>query len=710
MFGVLAAALLLFGAYLYMSYEKTLYCWDSANYSTLTGYSYQLFFPRNSPTASFRPIDGLWHVQKSFGAEYNLLCTVPLIFFQRVFGQSRTVFILAITFCYFIPYCIAWGLVATRLFTVSRRWVFWGMVVLSVLIPLSWMSVTYGYPDVGASALLGFAVYFYLLDVELKSLRQCIGIGLILFLLPLFRRHYVFGVTAFFAAAILQHLYLLIAQVRQDPRSLGGALLREIGRFCLLGGVLIGALYLLARPFVELIAGHNYFNLYQSYMFSPDKGLALFASAYGLILCAAAVCGYVLGFLVKVFHKPQGMFITILAIITIVQWLFVVQQPGIHYTTHFNPFIALGMLAVFAAASQVLRGGLKAVVFVLGSALLLYRFLIGFGVLAPFDSPDPAGALMAKNPPIVRRDYEELKRLIEDLRRDAPLNATIHAAASSFALNAEIVRNGEMEFYGVDKVRLRFPNTPDVDSRDWFPLEPLLKADYVITANPVQYCVRPDEQKIVRLVVDAFDQGVPITKDFTPFPSTYTLESGATVRVYRRNKPTEFSLALRELTRQEGMFPTRPGRQASWISLDHDHRIVIETDKSKPFKVVFASPDPNEPLEAAKRTERKRTIAYLDAPENGTMREVHSGNMYSGGPWMGQEVTLRTALADRKTGTRLAEGNPITVKPGGELSVPIPAAPAGVSRPYLLLEVTVPETVLPVKEIGSFTLEMLTVR
>ena len=43
-----------------------------------------------APDDRFRPVVGVKEVYKSFGAEYNLLFTLPIVPFQKVFGQSRT--------------------------------------------------------------------------------------------------------------------------------------------------------------------------------------------------------------------------------------------------------------------------------------------------------------------------------------------------------------------------------------------------------------------------------------------------------------------------------------------------------------------------------------------------------------------------------------------------------------------------------------------
>lgn len=189
-------------------------------------------------------------------------------------------------------------------------------------------------------------------------------------------------------------------------------------------------------------------------------------------------------------------------------------------------------------------------------------------------------------------------------------------------------------------------------------------------------------------------------------PGTYTLENGATARIYRRNKPTDIALALRELTREEGLFPSRPGRQKPWLSLDKDHRVFVDFDKDKTFRIALPGPAPTE---LSRTTERKRTLVYLDTPESGELREVHA-SYEIGGPWTEQAVTLQTALTDYETGATVASGKPITLTvPRGEVSVPIPVRP-GATRVRLLLEVTVPESAASAKETASFTLNSVRVR
>jgi hypothetical protein len=594
------------------------------------------------------------------------------------------------TLFFFLPYCVAWGLVAMQVFTLPARRAFWATVALCAAMPLGWMSVMYGYPDIGAAALIGLAVLLYVRDVELRSPWQRLLIGFVLFLAPLFRRHFAYGVTAFFAAVIVQHLILLAAVANTDRRIPLARAVRMAGRILSVGLVVAICLLLFARPFMSQLVGNNYWNLYRSYMYPPLSVLSGFNSAYGYLMSLSAVAGYVLGYRAGVFRSPAAPFVALMGIVSVLQWMFVVQQQGVHYTNHFNIFIIFGLLALAALAARSLRGAKLYLTSVLGGALLVYRLLVGFAVVTPVDSPNPAGVFMARNPPKVRRDLGEVKRLIGTLRETAPPGSYIFVGACSFTMNTDIIRNGEQDLFGRENVRLSLPQPPAIDSRDWLPVDMLLKSQFIVTVTPVQYSVDsgPERQKVVSLVVDAFQRRLPIARDFETLPGSYTFQNGGVATVHRRIRPTPLQTALRELSREEAMFAVRPGRQKAWVSVDPDQRCEVEGGEARGTWRVTLKEDGFRPTCLSPDRARRRALAFVgDVPPNATV----DGIMRITGHWSSGPVKVRAAMTDADTGDVLGAGPEQILSDGKPLSLRLPDAPAargGRTRP--LLEITLP--------------------
>ncbi|RYF63419.1 MAG: hypothetical protein EOO39_28580, partial [Cytophagaceae bacterium] len=419
--GFLFIAIVLAGTFVYMNRERMIYSWDEANYTFLTGLTYEAFFPAHPdpPGDTFRPIYGLRNIHGSFAREYNQLFTLPLAFFERAFGTSRTVFVLGVSLLFLIPFSVFWGLVAGRIFDLPKRVAFWGTLGLILVMPATYLAVLRGFPDIGGAALLGLAVLLYLRDIELRSGWQCAAIGLVLCIMPLFRRHFMYGMSAFLVAAILQHAVLLVQTLMRDPKEGSKYFLHMAGRLIMIG-LTVAALWLIfAYPFVHILVSNNYFNLYEGFMIPPTKVLSGFASAYGYVTCLLAVLGYILGYRFGVLRGAQAQFVTLLACLAALQWVFVVRQQGTHYLNHFSIYLVFGILALIATVHKTTRALPRSTLLSVIGIALAYRFVFTFGWMKAIDSPNGDGIAMAQQPPKVRADYDEVKRLISDLRRDA---------------------------------------------------------------------------------------------------------------------------------------------------------------------------------------------------------------------------------------------------------------------------------------------------
>lgn len=708
--GFLFSTLVFFGTFLYMSRERMIYSWDEANYTMLTGLTYEAFFPANPdiPGDIFRPVYGLRHIHASFTSEYNQLFALPLVFFERLFGASRSTFVLGLMTLFFIPYSVLWGLVAQHVFVLPKRTAFWATLAMILAMPLTLIPALRGFPDVGAAALLGLAVFLYLRDVELRSWWQCLAISLVLCVLPLFRRHFMYGLSAFLAAALLQHAYRLFLKIRVEPKEAWGYLWHIAIRFLSVGIIIAAMWFVFANPFVRVLVSNNYFRLYESFMIPPKEIVTGYASAYGYILTGCALIGYVLGFRSGIFRSPGGQFIALLAAITILQWIFFVRQQATHYLTHFSIYIVFGLLALLIATVKTARGIPRFGVFAVLTVILAYRAVFCFGGMNAVDSPDHDGVLIAQQPPKVRGDYEEVRRLLTILRKEAGGGPAIFTAACSWMMNSDVLRNGEEDMFGKQNRRLNILQPPAVDSRDALPLDMLLKSDYVLTVTPVQYSVSPGEQKLVALVVDAFEQNLPLARDFELLPGTFRLENNATGKLYRRIRTSGLTTALSELMREESYFTTLPGRQKAWVSLDGDARWELQNDRS-PFRLLFRDSG-YRTVTLSPEVARRHTLAYV-----GTTTPIGKvvGRVTMTGHWDTQIASIRAVWVDSVQGKELGAATTAIVKDSTDISLPLPPIPVYSGKSRLLLHIVLPpEADRSRKELtdGQFIWDQLMIR
>ncbi len=697
--GLILVCLLLLGAFAYMSRERTVYAWDEANYTGLTADAYEAFFPAkpDPPSDTFRPVYGLRRVHGSFHEEYNWLFTVPMVFVQRAFGASRTAYVMGLTFFYYAPYCLIWGMVATLVFRLPTRTAFWGTVGLILALPLTYFPVFRSFPDVGGAALLGLATILYLRDIEMKSWRSVVVIGLILCLMPLFRRHFMYGLTTFFAAAILQHFCILVGLLARQPHEGGQYFIKMAPRFITLGASILFFWFVFARPFVQVLLSNNYFHLYAGFMIAPREVFLGIVSAYGVVLFVTAILGYIIGWRMEVFRSAGGAFMALTLLIALLQWVFVVRQPGAHYLYHFHIFLLFGLLALLAGAAKVWQGTPRLLAFVAVGAILIYRLLVCFGLSPAFDSPHPDGLIMARTPPKVRKDYDTVKNMITALREAGVEDPNVYVAGCSWTLNYDTIKNGEIDMFGRENVRLHVPPQPAIDSRDWLPLDVLLKSQLAVAAWPVQYGVTPPEQQIIALTAEAFQNNLPIAQDFERLPGTYPLENGATATLFRRIRASSRATALQELAREQATLTPLPGRQKPWVSLDGDSRWEL-MDDVKPSLRLTLREDGVRPAYLSVEQARRRSLAYvadasagagsvLNVPPQGRL----TANVILGGRWNRQKTVVRCVWADAKTGKDCSDATSVFLEDRMPLALSLPPYPKTLgAQPYLLLEFTLP--------------------
>ncbi len=188
LFGILVTLVVIISL-TYTSLEHTFYFWDFAMFQRDT------VAQVDRSTLSYRlPIRVALN---SLGDDYNKLYTLPLIPLLRLYGayQSRSIYILSIALVYFLPYLLLIGMTGKLLIPHRPRAVFWLSILIALLVPAVWLPTLRGYPDAGGAFLLGLAVWAYLYDMEVRRWWQFPLIGISLAAAPLFRRHFLYGVT-----------------------------------------------------------------------------------------------------------------------------------------------------------------------------------------------------------------------------------------------------------------------------------------------------------------------------------------------------------------------------------------------------------------------------------------------------------------------------------------------------------------------------------
>jgi hypothetical protein len=515
----------------YVSAERFVYFWDWGHYWTMFQDAGRLL--RSDALAAFTRIG-----QSIAEWDYNLLPIAPLLPFEAVFGPGRLSYIIAITNVALLPSAALMALVAARP-SESRSWTgvllcTAGLLCLHVL----WAPALRGLPDVLGVALASTILLVHFSEpAETHRPAKIAMVGLLLCLLILTRRYYLFWAASFYPAAMLAYL-LGTPRAELTVRRISAV----AARLALNGIVCAGFLLILAAPLLMRMASTSYSTAYAAYrpelVGAGPAGQVV--AHFGIALLA--VCAAGLGWLaVRRETRRLGIFLAVQALLAFCLFESVQGLFGVQHYYLLVPAAGVGLAAVLTALwNSRLRTGWRA----LGvGGVLAVVLLSSVAVFSPSYLPSRGLLPSTRYPPLVREDLQEVDRLLAAVAALEPKR--VYVAASSEVLNWGVLGIG---------CRDRHPDlckhvfvTPDIDTRDGFP-ETILEAGYVVLATPTQYHVRPEDQRIVEVVARDVRDGAGIGASFERLAGEFNLARGVKVHIYRRVAPlrSQDVQALRE--------------------------------------------------------------------------------------------------------------------------------------------------------------------
>ena len=429
----------------------------------------------------------------------------------------------------------------------------------------AWEPVLAGYPDVGGAALIAIAVGVYLGETGLRDWRRVVLIGILLAAAAVFRRPFAYTSVAFLASIGLHQAILAVAGAHRSFRSGVIALAIRESRVALVGAVCLASLWIFGRGFLESVAGTDFGELYAAYRLPASEVLAYFLAFFGPLAWLLA-----LGGLIAVWRSPSADrtkvgFLPILGAVTLASWAILAGQVNVHYTLQMTMVVLVGIALLVHALFLRLRGNAARGTAMAGVAVLALLNMTMTLQPAILSAPAALAPLLPTSQgPLVRGDLDELYRLVDGLRTQAP-HRPIFVVASSFVFNEEILSHAEIQRYGPDAALLDVLPEPAVDSRDAYPLSGIDLADVVVLADPAQYHMAPDQQRVVAVAHDAFDQEWDIAHDFQRQPGIYRLQDGVAVTVFQRVRPSSVLGTRRTLARFEEFVGGVPGTQPDWV-------------------------------------------------------------------------------------------------------------------------------------------------
>jgi hypothetical protein len=560
---ILLVAISLMITFFYISKERYIYYWDYSRSSSQI----------NELVLSFQKslFEGIGLIIISLFDDYTQLPSLPLLPFRMILGNSRISFIYSLVLAYIVPFCLMMGGMLTKVILTNTRAIFWSTSFFTLLIPAVWISIFRGFPDIGGSTLISLAMLTYWQDFNLKEPRQRYFIAFIFAITVLFRRHFIYSFRAFIIAVII---YKIIEYITQHKINLSRSL-RYLKIFCF--RVIHVLILFTSFAFIIIIKALliNYRVLYASYETSVESNVQYYTQSFGVILLLPSIAGFLLSSFNPLIDRRKLFFFVLFAFVTIFQWFFFAKQINVQYTTHFLPFIVTGSyLFIWGLLKKSIK--FLSIIFAVLS-LFGFVFNIFLSLTSYFRFPSSIFYVFSKQDlPLFREDYLTVKSLVKYLREVGSSEKKIYVAASSYSLNYSVFTTSEQQNFG--KSILPISRNSNIDSRDFYPLNGLLQAHYVVVALPYQYHIEPKEQTVVRVVVDAFNQNWTIAQDFTLLSQTFKLEHGITVQIYERIRPTSFPTILETLAKMRSQVSRIPGQEPYWLDLKSEQPSAIIQD------------------------------------------------------------------------------------------------------------------------------------
>lgn len=485
---VCAAVLENLYVFTYFIRERAIHFWDSSLY-----WSTSIVFTNNLFSNFSATIKMLY--SSILNDDYNMVPSIVLSLPLKLFGYSYSIYALSIFNLYLLPVLFLITLLIRKILKDNDQLTNYSLTY-SIIVPFLFtpflIPLMSGYLDASG---MYFAILLLILiysdRFENIDVYRDLVFTFLLIMLLLTRRWYAYFAIGLIASfGLMSLIRILIESKAKKLKSL---------IFFIINMVVIGLSTLLVltiffRSFLVRSLFNNYSQTYSAYQSGTYiKNLFLLFQYIGPLLILIILPGIVFFYL----KKRNSYFGSGLLLMTIISFsLFVqVQSLGVqHYYILALPlclFLTTGICQFLVFKKKKWINLLFSIVF---GFILMWNF---FQIFEPGLSSLRNSAVLSNAAvyPVVRTDIKQINDMVNYLKHLTDNNGKkVYVLSSSAVLNGSIVSNADMprELNALPSILM----THDVDLRDGFPNNFFL-ADYVVTTDPVQFHLQPENQKVV---------------------------------------------------------------------------------------------------------------------------------------------------------------------------------------------------------------------
>ncbi len=516
----------------FIDQERYIYFWDIANYSDKCRVLRELL--ANSPLEAVKT---LFHSIRH--DEYNYLAAFFLMPFNFILGNERLSYILSITNTYAIPAAFFFSILLIQ--TMHSREkdsvaVFFITLLTVALFPSLWAPLLRGYPDVGGVLIIS-ALLLLLASrsIDQSNVSQLVIIGVLLAFLVLFRRWYAYWVVSFFIAVAIESLLFLLTKHRLELKRYAP----YIRNIFIIGAVSAGLFFVVSTPMAKKMLITNYADIYSAY--KQNSTMQTLISCYKYFGFSFVMLS-LLGVAQSLFDRNTRRIATFLLIQSIAAFFLFsrVQDFGSHHYYLFIPamivFISLLAISVYLRLKKRI---LRILILFSYIVILFLNFSVVF-IPKASDYLDKIAFLLPaeRHFPYFRNDINDIALLVDMLESvvRTKMDGHVYTIASSVVFNDDILRNACLSFRKSSGICGKFLSASHIDKRDGFPQQ-FLTSELVVVAKPIQYHLRPDDQKVVGILAELILNQKGIGKSYRRLPYEVVLSEGVRILVYERIFP-----------------------------------------------------------------------------------------------------------------------------------------------------------------------------
>lgn len=516
----------------FIGQEHYVYFWDYSGYWNQYKDLSNLF--RHSPIHAVKAL-----ITSIRYDDYNSLPVLFLVPFNFIFGDSRLAYVLSITNLFVLPTVVAFGLLMEKI--VSIPWerrsfaVYFISILTAASFPHLWIPVVLGKVDISGMLVINLILLFYIdKPVEKQGFVNLLLIGTLLCILILLRRWYAYWVVAFFVSMTLERI---VSSFREYRFKIGAYL--PFLKIVIIGVFSVLLFFLIAGPVAKRMLLTNYADIYSAYKTSKTTGQAFLrvCSSLGIFFISLAFMG-----LVKSLGGNKTRRLSFFLLILLIVTFFLFSRTQDFATQHYYlliPTVLIYISFLLVSLYRILNGRASKIIFlVVCFVLLSINFSVVFFPKAPVLLKRITYLLpQERSFPLVRTDLDQIHSLINVLNTIAQTNRdNIYVMSSSTILNDDILRNACNEDKRSKDMCGRIQPSSNVDKRDGFPFQ-FLTARYVVVADPVQYHLSPDDQRVIGIPAEMILHQKEIGSSYKRLSYAFTLDNDVRVFIYEKIKP-----------------------------------------------------------------------------------------------------------------------------------------------------------------------------